>query len=289
MTFRSFLLASVAVLCARASTFAQGPIRLKEVVTPGAAYHVSTHVDLGGELTVPPEEGQKTPSKVSLVGRSFIEYDERVLDTGTPDRPGPRTLRIYRRVDLDRTVGDKPQDVTIRPAVRRMVILRTGHREVPFSPDGPLTWSEIDLVRTDVFTPALIGLLPERAVAPGDRWPAAAAAVEELTDLEKIEEGSLECRFDEITSLAGRRLARVRLVGSVRGVNEDGPNRQQFDGYYYFDLTSNPLPYLSLEATHFLLDKDGRKAGQVNGRLVLMRDVMGPSQDLLVEVDRGLA
>src|SRR5207245_8275778 len=170
MSFRPLLLASFGALSAGALTFAQGPIRLKEVVTAGTAYHVSTHVDLAGELTVPPEEGQKTPSKVSLIGRSFIEYDERILYMGTADRPGPRTLRVYRRVDLERTVGDKPQDVTIRPAVRRMVILRTGHREVPFSPDGPLTWSEIDLVRTDVFTPALIGLLPERPVVPGDRW-----------------------------------------------------------------------------------------------------------------------
>ena len=31
----------------------------------------------------------------------------------------------------------------------------------PFSPDGPLTWGEIDVVRTDVFNPAAIpGLLP---------------------------------------------------------------------------------------------------------------------------------
>jgi hypothetical protein len=289
MGTRSFLIASLALLFAGASSFAQGPIQIREVVSAGTAYHVSTHVDLTGELTVPPEDGQKTSSKVSLVGRSFIEYDERVLDTGRPDRPGPRTLRIYRRVDLDRTVGDKPQDVTIRPAVRRMVILRTGHREVPFSPDGPLTWSEIDLVRTDVFTPALIGLLPERSVAPGDRWPATAAAVEELTDLEKIEEGSLECRFDEITSLAGRRLARIRVTGSVRGVNEDGPNRQQFDGYFYFDLASNHLSYLSLEATHFLLDKDGQTAGRVKGGFVLTREVKAPSADLRDDVIRGLA
>jgi hypothetical protein len=289
MESRTFLIASFAVVCGGAISFAQGPTRLREVVAAGTTYHVSTHVDLTGELTVPPDEGQKTSSKVALVGRSFIEYDERVLDLGTPDRPGTRTLRIYRRVDLERTVGDKPQDSTIRPAVRRMVILRTGHREVPFSPDGALTWSEIDLVRTDVFTPALVGLLPERPVVPGDRWPATSAAVEELTDLEKIEEGSLQCRFDEITSLAGRRLARVRVTGSVRGVNEDGPNRQQFDGYFYFDLASNHLSYLSLEATHFLLDKDGQTAGQVKGRFVLTREVKAPNPDIREEAVRGLA
>jgi hypothetical protein len=161
-----------------------------------------------------------------------------------------------------------------------MVILRTGHREVPFSPDGPLTWAEIDLVRTDVFTPALAGLLPDRPVAPGDRWPASPAAVEELTDIEKVDGGGLECRFDEITTLAGRRLARIRLTGTVRGVNEDGPNSQSLDGCFYFDLGSNHISYLSLDGTHMLLDKDGKPTGKIRGQFVLTRQANTASPDL---------
>ena len=42
-----------------------------------------------------------------------------------------------------------------------MVVIKAGERKAPFSPDGPLTWGEIDVVRTDVFNPALVpGLLP---------------------------------------------------------------------------------------------------------------------------------
>ena len=78
------------------------------------------------------------------------------------------------------------------------------------------------------------------------------------------------------------------MVGSVRGVNEDGPNRQQFDGYFYFDLGSNHLSYLSLEATHFLLDKEGQTAGQVKGRFVLTRQIKTQSPDLRDDVLRGL-
>src|SRR5688572_27700011 len=128
------LLAAGAVLALVTPTSAQGPVRLSETIKAGSEYHVSTRVELSGELTVPPEDLRKGPTQVALSGRSTIEYDERVLDTGTRDRPGPRTVRVYRRVDLERTVGDRPQDSTIRPAVRRMVILRNGHREVPFSP-----------------------------------------------------------------------------------------------------------------------------------------------------------
>src|SRR5207244_288303 len=127
------------------------------------------------------------------------------------------------------------------------IVLRLKHKEVPFSPDGPLTWGEIDLVRTDVFTPALAGMFPQGSARPGERWAATNAAIEELTDMERIDEGRIECRLEEITTLSGRRHARVSFAGTVRGVNEDGPNRQQLDGYFYFDLESDHLSYLSLK------------------------------------------
>src|SRR5205823_7097375 len=129
---------------------------------------VSSRVDLSGQLTLPPEDGPGKPQTVEVRGRGAIEYDERVLDPGAGDRPAPKALRLYRRVELERTVGGQADEATLRPSVRRLVVLRHGHREVPFSPDGPLTWAEIHLVSTDVYTPALAALLPDRPVAPGD-------------------------------------------------------------------------------------------------------------------------
>jgi hypothetical protein len=173
--------------------------------------------------------------------------------------------------------------------VRRLILLRHKNAEVPFSPDGPLTWGEIELVRTDVFTPALTGLLPPGPVRPGDRWAAAAAAVRELTDLEQVDDGRLDCRFEQTTEVGGRRYARVAVSGSVRGTNEDGPNRQQLDGYYFFDLESNHLSYLSLEGQHVLLDKEGKEAGRVKGRFVLTRQAHARCKELSDEGLRGVA
>jgi hypothetical protein len=54
-------------------------------------------------------------------------------------------------------------------------------------------------------------------------------------------------------------------------MGEDGPNRQQLEGYLYFDLVSSHLSYLSLKGVHTLLDKDGKDVGRVEGRFVLSR------------------
>ncbi|HEY8504814.1 MAG TPA: hypothetical protein VIL46_09545, partial [Gemmataceae bacterium] len=224
---------------------------------------------------------------VLLTGESGIEYDERILPPNPADG-AERALRIYRRIDFRRTLGGQDQESTLRPEVRRLVILRRDRVEVPFSPDGPLTWGEIDLVRTDVFVPALAGLLPQQPVRVGDTWPASPAAVRELTDMEKMEEGRIDCTLDQLTDFSGRPLARVALKGEVRGVNEDGPSRQRLEGMFYFDRQSEHLTYLSLSGVHELLDGEGRVAGRVEGQFVLSRRAHTRPEDLSDEAVRGL-
>jgi hypothetical protein len=286
-TFRAAFSGFLALaLGSSAPARADEAVRLREQFPAGYQYRVSTRVELFGSLSLPPEKGQ-APKSLAVTGSSAIDYDERVLAAGSAGEV-TKTARIYRRVDLDRKVGDRPQQNTLRPAVRRLVVLRYKQMEVPFSPDGPLTWGEIDLVRTDVFTPALAGLLPDRAVAPGDRWTAADPAIQELTDMERIEDGKVECKLEQLTTLAQRRLARVAFAGTVRGVNEDGPNRQQLDGYFFFDLESNHLSYLYLKGVSALLDKDGKVLGSVEGRFVLTRQAHQRSADLTDEALRGV-
>jgi hypothetical protein len=275
------------VLCTGTQA-ADESVQLRERFAPGYLYHVSSRVELSGTLTLPAEPGKAAPKPLAVTGDSAIEYDERVLAL-TAAGEVDRTARIYRRMDFNRKVGDRPQQNTLRPAVRRLVVLRHKNQEVPFSPDGPLTWGEIDLVRTDVFTPALAGLFPDRPVRGGERWTAAAVAIQELTDLERIEDGSVACRLEQVTTVEGRRYARVTLSGTVRGVNEDGPNRQQLDGYYFFDLESQHLSYLYLKGISFLLDKEGKEMGRVEGRFTLSRQAQQRCRDLSDEALKGVA
>src|SRR5204862_59533 len=81
---------------------------------------------------------------------------------------------------------------------------------------------------------ALAGLLPATAVRPGDSWLADPAAVQELTDLEKITKGDLKCRLLTVEGQA----ARIDFEGKVEGVGEDGAARHDIEGALYFDLPS---------------------------------------------------
>ena len=145
---------------------------------------------------------------------------------------------------------------------------------MPFSPDGPLTWGEMDVVRTDVFVPGLMGLLPAKAVSIGDKWSASASAVQELTDLEKIDEGTLDCKLERI-GMVGKRRRRVTFTGLVRGVGEDGPVRHRLQGNYHFDLGTNHLTDLTLIGTTMMAGPDGKEAGAITGRFVMTRELGG--------------
>ncbi len=261
------------------SLAAEDAIQLRERFAAGYEYHVSTRVEVSGTLTLPAEKGKPAPKPMRVSGKSAIEYDERILDMAA-DSQVRKTVRLCRSTDFHRTIGEHKQENSLRPEVRRLVLLRHQNKEVPFSPDGPLMWGEIDLIRTDVFTPALTGLLVGHPVRVGDRWSASQSAIQELTDLEHIDEGSLECRLEQFTTVEKRRHARISFHGAIRGTNEDGPNRQELDGYFYFDLESNHLSYLYLQGKHFLLDKDGKEVGRIEGRFGLARQANTRAPDL---------
>lgn len=249
---------------------AQEAVALAEPFSPGHTTRVDVQVKLAGKLALPSTEKGKPGQLVPVTGTSKVSYEERLLKP--EDAELLKTVRAYRDVSFERTVGEGKQDAGIRPSVRRMVIIKAGDKKAPFSPDGPLTWGEIDVVRTDVFCPALVpGLLPPRPVKPGESWKASSTAVSELTDMEKVDEGALAVEFVGIAKVSERRMARLKISGTVRGVNEDGPNRQTVAGTAYFDLDSNLLAYLSVKGTHDLLDGKGQTVGTIEGQFTMTR------------------
>jgi len=273
--------------CFHASVMAQDSYRLREALAAGHQYRVSSRADLTGsiELTADMTMDKKART-IQVSGTSVIEYDERIID-GDIKGPVEKTFRIYRRMEFKRKVDGQDQESGIRGEVRRMVLFKHKHAEVPFSPDGPLTYAEIDVVRTDVFTPGLIGLLPKGDVRIGDRWEADQRAVEELTDLQQVT-GKLECRLQEVAVRQGRRLAQVSFAGTITGMGDDGPGKHQVEGYYFFDLHSHHLSYLYVDGVSHLLDQQGQSRGRIEGKYVLTRRLES-SPDLSDDVVKRLS
>jgi hypothetical protein len=256
---------------------AEESIRFVEPFPDGSRHHVWMRVVLNGTMTPPPAKG-KAPAVVEIDGGSTVEYDEVIL-ASEKGRP-VKTFRLYDRLDFKRILAKQSQELSLRPGVRRLVIVRKGHTEVPFSPDAALTWGEIDAVRTDVFLPALTGLFPTKAVRVGEKWIAAESAVQELTDLDEIKEGQLQCSLVAIETIATRRLARVNFSGKIQGIGEDGPVSHNLNGHFFYDLAASSLAELNLNGVATLLSPDKTEMGKIEGRLSLVRSPVRRPENL---------
>jgi hypothetical protein len=263
------------------------PVRLTEHFGKDVQYHVNCQVEISGTLAVPPQ-GKETASKaLKVVGSSSIKYDERILQLAV-DRKVERTVRYYRQLEFERKVGEEQQYSKLRPEAQRLVILRHNQYEVPFCPHGPLTIGEMELVRTDVFTPALQGLFPLKAVRVGEQWAADNIAIQELTDLEKIDKANLVCTFEKVVTLLGRRIGHVNFEGKVQGVGDDGIALHELRGSYYVDLDANFLSYVYVKGTHHLLDKNGNATGKIEGSFVMTRSPQPLTNEVSDQALRGL-
>ncbi len=264
----------------------QPSVRMSETYHDGQQFRIQSRMRGNSKFFLKTKD-RKQQETLTKTDESSVDYVERVLERDADGLP-IRVLRWYERIDFRRTVGPEVMASTIRDAVRRLVVLRNGHLKAPFSPDGPLLLSEIELVRVDLFTPLLRGLLPSAGVRPGDSWEADGLALRELTDLEKPE-GSLRCRLLEVRPEGERKMAVVTFEGNIHGVGEDGPTRHELEGRYLFDLDTACLRLLSLRGKQVLLDEGGIEAGIVEGTFTLAREPLNHHPRLSDESIKGVS
>lgn len=188
------------------------PVALREAVRPGAATRVVIELKAQGQYlpALPPGVSKdQAPRALALKVESRLEFVERSVGSG--DRP--RTVRRVLRAGSAINGEVRPASATVRPEVALLVAEARGGGVVVFSPLGPLTRSELEVLQGPGDPLALGGLLPDRPVAVGDRWPVGESAVKALTAYDTRSGGGLEATLEA----ADAATARVRVRGEVRG------------------------------------------------------------------------
>jgi hypothetical protein len=89
--------------------------------------------------------------------------------------------------------------------------------------------------------------------------------------MEKVDEGELTVELLGVVEVDRKRVARLKVSGTIKGVNQDGPSRQKLDGSAYFDIDAGMLTYLSFKGTHDLLDGNGQTVGRIEGLFTMVR------------------
>lgn len=257
------------LLCWSTQVDQQQDVVIRESLAIGTSLEVQTSVNLKGKMNdYKPDGKQAQTTAIRASGNS--RYRERILDVSA-DGEVTGSARRYLSASLDKEKADQKQRVVLRASADRIVFRRVNDQSTIFSPDGPLMAPELDLLQADSFTAAFAGLLPPKPVKVGDQWPAKPVAASELTGVEPIRSGSLNCVLREVKSIDNATVARVNLSGTLSGPTDQGPTQMTIEGHLLFDLDTQFITYVLMNGRSEIMDSAGRVAGQLEGRYELTR------------------
>ena len=239
---------------------AAGPVELREVIRADATTRVTIGLKAQGKYIPAPPPGvskEQAPKPLALKVESELAFVERVLAVDERARAGRAARRVVRATSA--VNGEvRPSSAAVRPGVALLVAeVRSGGEVVVYSPLGPLTRSELEVLQGPGDPLAFGGLLPTRPVEAGGRWAVGDAAVKSLTASDTVASSTLEATLES----ADAGSARVRLRGEVRGSVLGGEGTMACDGSYTFDRKAGRIDRLTLDRA------EARRPGPVEGGL----------------------
>ena len=199
-----------------------------------------------------------TPVKaLALKVELQLEFSDKVLETA---KTGQAT-RSARRVQRAGTAinGDlRPTSATVRPEVSLLLAdLRADRGLVVFSPGGPLTRSELELLQGPGDPLTLASLLPGRAVKVGDEWNLGNDLAKAVSGYDALATNALVAKLESADSGT----AKVSIRGDVRGAVLGGEGAMKIAGSFTFDRQAGRIDSLDLSRD------EKRKPGRIEAGL----------------------
>ena len=267
-TLRSFVISSFALLVS-ALVFPKDAGAVEQSLVsgraPGEISRVEVLLEVGGDLSmIDDKTKQPRTIKMSVVGSML--YDEKLLAVDAPIETetketadtaevttGLHAVRQYRRCDavikIDKG-GAKPR---LRDDRRMIAVAATDRNATMFSPIGPLTREELDLIEIPACSLLIERLLPERPVATGDEWQHSQDLMAGLLNLDAVSECDVTSSLKELNDTA----AQVEIAGTLKGAINGVSAVIDVKGRYKFDIAARRITWVAL------LIKEKRGIGHV--------------------------
>ena len=162
-------------------------------------------------------------------------------------RPAAGSLKVARHVVQAASAinGEvRPMAASLRREVALLVAEKRdrGWPVIVFSPAGPLSWSELELVQAAGDSFALADLLPVEAVGVGDHWKVRDAAAKAVSGYDTLTANNLEATLESVDDSK----ARIRLKGRIEGMAYGGTGVIGCEGFATFDRQAARVDHLDL-------------------------------------------
>ena len=219
-------------------------IDLRAPTQPAGYRSVKVVVEVEGKLKLNPDgqEVQHLPLKVA----AELTYMERAALSGAASQPrqwaAAKLLRSYRSATAKITLRETELTNSLRDE-RRLICLDPGDKQVVlFSPAGPLTREELELLQTPASGLALETLLPPRVMKVGGQWQIADDIAGRLLGLDVVNQQTLKATLDSAKDEIATITLEGKVAGAVAGVSSD----IELKGKMNFHLKQRAVTWLTL-------------------------------------------
>jgi hypothetical protein len=210
---RVVLLSAVFVLFLVTSLSA-GEYKLVEPSQMGRLSRYQIGIDVTGELKLNSQSSNIL--RLPLAVKGNFEFEEKLIDGHCLS--DYRAVRFYRQANAEIRIEGNLQKPRLEDDRRLIVVQATADGVTFFSPLGPLTRAQLDLIDVPCASGSGCGLLPEIAVNIGDTWNPKLKALARLLGIETITDTNIQSTLREIKNGIAVIEIEGRANGLVRGV-----------------------------------------------------------------------
>ena len=212
---------------------------LSPVGNGGETVRVRCVLEVTGELKL--NASGKGVTRLPLRVKGEISYDERTIDAGR-QRTRLKNVRLYEQARATIQVGETATQSELRPDCRLIVADASAGHLVLFSPLGPLTRDELELLDVPGSSALVAGLLPEKPVAVGERWSPAPEVLAGLLGLDAVTQARVESGLQQVDDKRAVLAIKGTVSGAVRGISSD----IELDGRCDFDMAQRRITWLAM-------------------------------------------
>lgn len=253
------------VLVVGSPAFAQ-PVPLAEAAKPGDCSKYTIDLQLMGNLILTQEGGGRQPIKLEARGRHVFAERTLAVDGGLPQK----SARFYETATASATVGGERFDRSLPPDRRLVATHRGPDGLLCYSPAGPVTRDELDLVGEQFNPQCLPGLLPGRDVNPNDAWPIGDAAAQAAGQFDRLTKNAL---VGKLTGVTGG-FATFAIEGTAEGTEAGGKVTLTVSAVGKFEIASRRVTELTWKQKDDRGESPVSPASQVEAIVTLRREAL---------------
>jgi len=221
---------------------------------PGQIDRVKVQLKVAGEV-IDVVNNKEQREKISA--ECNFDYDEKTLEVQTNNQDIARSIRYFNQAEAEIKIGENIFKPLLRPERNLIAAEITPKTVLLFSPRGPLTREELELIDVQADSLLIDRFLPDKPLSVGDKWKQPETLMAQLLGLDEVGQTDVQSVLKEVTD----QVARFEMGGNVAGAVDGVTTAIEIKARYRFDLKRKRIDWLGM------LVKEKRQTGPVSDGL----------------------